>query len=96
MTKILMCWELRAGQGHLGRLAPIAKHLRECGYDIDLASRILRPVRSLFSDAVNSIYQAPIQLSLGGEGIFPTLGFAHVLNNVGYASVDSLEPLVRA
>ena len=53
-------------------------------------------MRPLFSDAVNSIYEAPIQLSPGGEGTFPTLGFPHVLNNVGYVSVDSLEPLVRA
>ena len=96
MANILLCWELGGGLGHLGRLAPVAQHLSGGGHQIDLASRRLRPVQNLFGNTLRNVYQAPIQLSPAGDGIFRTIGFAHILNNVGYSSVDALAALVRA
>jgi hypothetical protein len=96
MANILCCWELGAGLGHLRRLAPIAAYLRGTGHDVNLASRVLRPVGALFGDNLNRVYQAPFQFGPSSEAIQPTVGLAHVLNNVGFGSEDGLLALVRA
>lgn len=37
MPKILMGWELGGGTGHVARLLPIGRALRDCGHEVSLA-----------------------------------------------------------
>jgi hypothetical protein len=73
-----------------------AAYLRGAGHDVNLASRILLPVGPLFGDSLNRAYQVPFQFGLSSEAIQPTVGFAHVLNSVGFGSEGALLALVRA
>ena len=97
MANILLGWELGAGLGHLTRLAPVARHLHERGHAVTVASRNLKPVYDVFGNSVERVCQAPYHpAGRDSGGILPTLGFIHILNNIGFDDPDGLRALTDA
>ncbi|MGC4031631.1 MAG: hypothetical protein QM754_07850 [Tepidisphaeraceae bacterium] len=94
MAKVVFAWELGGGIGHLMRIVPIAKALRDARHqvllitrDVPAASKFMRPI------GVPCI-QAPIHQSPPFKKL--TLNFAHVLESVGYGDSEGLRALASA
>jgi hypothetical protein len=94
VARYLLGWELGAGLGHIGRLLPIARALREAGQEAIFALRSLTPAYDLLKPEGFPFFAAPI---VPPEGPVPrTSSYGDLLGVAGYADIRRLEPRVAA
>lgn len=99
---ILIGWELGAGRGHLARLVPIIRALREAGCDVVAAVRDVPAARDMFNSlhAIASaghleICQAPIFVHRSPAGP-PVFSLPETMARIGFADPEKLGPVIRA
>ncbi len=96
MAKVLFCWELGAGRGHLAPHLPLAERLRARGHEVLFAVRHLRHAEALLGKAGFRYLQAPTWIptqTLTGTTI---RSYPQVLLNVGCHEHDIVVGRARA
>jgi rhamnosyltransferase subunit B len=94
VARILLGWELGAGLGHITRLLPIARALREAGQECIFALRSLTPAYDLLKSEQFPFLVAPI---VPPDGPVPrSSSYGDLLGVAGYADIRRLEPRVAA
>ena len=93
MARILLAWELGSGLGHVVRLAPVARELRDAGHECVFALRNPRAAAQTSIADGFTIVQAPLAVPMKSAGPLGSLG--DVLATIGYADPGRLEPLLR-
>lgn len=94
MARILFAWELGGDLGHLMRLAPLARQLRERGHHVVVAVRDLSRAAPIL-DGV-PVLQAPIWLPRGRSLPQAPACYPDILQHYGYLSVAGLKGLIKA
>jgi hypothetical protein len=95
MATILIAWELGGGLGHLTRLVPILRRLRQRGHRLFAAVRDLSGIDAVFGDLEVSYLQAPIKISKSPDRIEPPRTFAHILHNSGFSHPGELRAMAE-
>ena len=95
MARILMVWEMGAGNGHLDLLRAVAGFLLPFGHDIALVSANPRAAHRQFHSLGIPVYPAPIRHGSAGR-VSMTDSYAQVLLDNGYANARGLSAAVRA
>jgi hypothetical protein len=95
MTTILLAWELGAGLGHVSRLLPIARALRERGFRVVAAVRDIAYAGAALSREGVECLQAPHYFGTSIAPI-PSRTFAHILRNVGFGNAECLRALAAS
>jgi UDP:flavonoid glycosyltransferase YjiC (YdhE family) len=95
MGKILCCWELGEGYGHIGQFFPVIKEFVRRGHEVHFVVKDLSKLGNLDWPASVSFLQAPLWLerpknSLGAEC------YAEIILHKGYESAVHLKTLVKA
>ena len=95
MSRILLAWEMGSNLGHISRLLPIGRRLRERGHsvlavvrDLELAARILAPAGIPF-------IQAPRMSSVPAVSAQPA-SYADILRYSGWGDVQQLWAMTQA
>ena len=98
MARILLCWELGGGLGHLTPLQHISKYYVEQGHEVWLASKDVVRFRRVFADLPVNLLQAPYTENAREIGVEnkAAAGFADLLKRVGYHDELVLTGLVQA
>jgi UDP:flavonoid glycosyltransferase YjiC (YdhE family) len=96
MATVLLAWELGAGIGHLMNLRPIGRELVKRGHRVVAVVRDLLSVDEVFAGTGIAFMPAPIIPRRGPAPYEPTLGFAHILGNIGFANERALATLFAA
>lgn len=81
--RILFCWELGGGYGHIRMIAPLARELKRRGHEVLLAAKDVAACHGFFRDTGIEVVQAPImaeRVSTPGT----TLNFSDMLTRCGY------------
>lgn len=94
MSRLLACWELGLGNGHITYLAAAARGLAALGHDSWLAARDVATPRQLADHPFAGVVQAPVWLRSRVAG--PTHSFGQVIADGGFADDEGLVELVRA
>ncbi len=94
MARLLACWELGLGLGHLAKLAPAARALAGLGHESWLAARDVTRVAAVGDGAFARVLAAPQWLGRGAAD--PTLGYGQLFADGGFGDDDGLVALVRA
>jgi hypothetical protein len=99
MARLLACWEMGGGFGHIGKLASAARPLAAMGHESWLAARDVSAVRGLGGEAVfDKVVQAPIwvraRAARGPRA--PTFSYGQVIATGGFADDEGLAHLVQA
>jgi UDP:flavonoid glycosyltransferase YjiC (YdhE family) len=95
LSRILLCWELGGGYGHLSHLHALAAPLRAMGHECVLALKDLSRAGSLFDPREFVLLQAPVWLPTSMNVPAP-LSYADILLHFGYLRPDCLQGLVAA
>lgn len=95
MSRILIAWELGSNYGHLARLLPIARRLRERGHGVVLAVRDTRAAAELLGSSELTFVQAPVSLAKARLARSPA-SYAELLLGEGYAEPTALAGRVAA
>lgn len=98
MARILLCWELGGGLGHLAPLQQISEYFIAQGHEVWLASKDVTRVRRIFADLPVNLLQAPHTENSRDLGVNKqaAAGFADLLRRVGYHNELALLGLVQA
>ena len=94
MSRIFIAWELGGGMGHIQRLYPVARALRERGHNVTFAVRDLFRAEPVLGQGGFQVLQAPLPRIQGGGGLAES--FAQILLRCGYGDAAVLTGLVRA
>lgn len=95
MAKFMLCWEMGAGLGHVGRLKPIAQTLRARGHECALLLRDLVQSDGLLGDLPAPRLQAPVWLHQVVRLPDPLVSLPEILLGQGYLQPGPLAALVR-
>jgi len=93
MSRITLAWEHGEGYGHVSRLLPIARELRERGHEVSFVVTRLRESERVLRGQGFSMIQAPVFWRSRKAPLQKTPTFAAILLNQGYDSADTLRPL---
>lgn len=93
MARILICWELGAGYGHLARLAPVARALAALGHEVSVAARDVLSAHAMLGGF--AIHQAPIRLK-GTALPGAALNYADILMRSGLSDGPAITALIAA
>ncbi|HEY5719116.1 MAG TPA: nucleotide disphospho-sugar-binding domain-containing protein [Gammaproteobacteria bacterium] len=96
MARILFCWELGAGRGHITPHLGVARRLRELGHRVTFALRSLEHAETLLGTQGFDYLQAPTRLHACPCPIKPVQSPAQILHNVGYYDPAILLGRVKA
>lgn len=99
---VLIGWELGAGEGHLARLVPIVRALRERGWTVVAAVRDVQRARRILASVGRR--DGPGQFILGQAPIFlhrvekrsPASSLAEILADIGFADAELIKPVLDA
>lgn len=89
MSRILYCWELGAGYGHIAAFLPVARRLRQAGHDVIFVLKNLQFADVLLGDEAFGYLQAPVYWP-DGRPLPAALNYAGILANTGYTDPTSL------
>ena len=94
MARLLACWELGLGYGHINYLAAAARGLTALGHESWLATRDVVTVRVLPDRPFTQVLQAPIWT----RSLVSTMTYSYgqAIADGGFADDDGLVELVRA
>lgn len=96
MATVLLTWELGGGLGHLMKLLPVARGLRERGHHVVAALCDLSCANKVFRGVNVVCLQAPIKTRVVGPRFDPPRTFAHILWNSGFGDFDELLAMTGA
>jgi len=98
LARILLCWELGGGLGHLTPLQQISEYYINQGHEVWLASRDVANVKRVFGDLPVTLLQAPYTDNARQLGVDKqaAAGFADLLRRVGYHDKQALTGLLQA
>ncbi|PKN95106.1 MAG: hypothetical protein CVU44_00025 [Chloroflexi bacterium HGW-Chloroflexi-6] len=88
--KILYCWELGAGYGHLFRMLPITNALVAQGHFVQIAAPDRSHARDVFEPHGIAVWPAPAQQAPPRKLVY-SLNYAQVLLRAGYWHAESLK-----
>ena len=94
MARVVLCWELGAGNGHLTKLVECVKPLIEQGHQICLVARNLAAVKNFDIFKNIDIYQAPVLIQSTQE--HQAVNYSSVLLMCGYDNSDNLYLVLKA
>ncbi|MGQ9368774.1 glycosyltransferase [Azospirillum sp. ST 5-10] len=96
MARVLLAWELGDGFGHVTRLLPIARRLREAGHECLFAMRSLDNAHTVLAADGFPLLQAPyaVPRPLPGAKSQGMQSFGDILAAVGFADLPRLGALV--
>jgi hypothetical protein len=94
MARLLACWELGLGLGHLAVLSPVAQALRARGHESWLAACDVVAAQDTADAPFARVLQAPRWLGLPVQG--STLGYGQVFADAGFGDSAGLQALVAA
>lgn len=94
MARVVYCWELGAGYGHISAFLPIARALREQGHQTVFVLRDLAQAETWLAEENFRYLQAPLRALAPNTP--PANSYAQILCNAGYAERDSLIARMRA
>jgi UDP:flavonoid glycosyltransferase YjiC (YdhE family) len=97
MARLLACWELGLGNGHLGLLAPVARALADLGHESWLASRDVVTPGTLWADSTPPfarVVQAPLWVRQ--RVAVPTFSYGQVIGDAGFLGEEGMIEIVRA
>ncbi|WP_029008238.1 nucleotide disphospho-sugar-binding domain-containing protein [Azospirillum halopraeferens] len=96
MARVLLAWELGDGFGHVTRLVPIARRLRDAGHDCVFAMRSLDNAHTVLDREGFRLVQAPFAVPrpLPGNTAGGMQSFGDILAAVGFADPPRLDALV--
>lgn len=94
MSRLLACWELGLGNGHITYLASAARGLAALGHESWLASRDVVTPRVIADRPFARVVQAPVWLRSSVTEM--THSFGQVIADAGFADDDGLVEIVRA
>ena len=95
MSRIAFVWELGTAYGHISRMLPFARKLKQRGHEVALIVRELHNAGNLHSDGI-PILQAPIWLPQTKGLRNPPLNFSEILLRYGYLDSQGLTGLLSA
>jgi UDP:flavonoid glycosyltransferase YjiC (YdhE family) len=95
MSRILLAWELGSNLGHLSRLLPLARGLKERGHDVLVAARDLVLATEVLAPAGIRFVQSPAE-GRARATLRPPQSYADVLLMQGWESAPKLWGLVQA
>lgn len=95
MAVIALNWEIGADLGHIGRLLPLARQLRDAGHRPVLILRDLSRIEELLGDEHIEYLQAPVWLPQSPK-LPPDLNFTETLCRFGYTEPAGLLGMCRA
>ena len=95
MSRILFCWELGGGYGHIGGFLPIAIELRTRGHEVIFAIRELTHAENILGRQGFRYLQAPIWLAKLKSST-PPVNYAEILLAEGWLSQQGLGAQVKA
>lgn len=98
MGRILLAWELGDGLGHVMRLLPLAKRLRESGHECIFAVRNVPISHGVIQREGFVVLQAPMLIPHAPEDVRnkPIATYGDILATIGYDDVDRLLAMVDA
>src|SRR6478672_7698711 len=96
MPTILFTWEQGGGLGHIVPMLPIARGLAARGHRVFMALRDLSRARAVFEEDSIHLLQAPFKVGAPDFPILPSMNFAHLLHNIGFADVRELGAMAEA
>ena len=96
MATVLLTWELGGGLGHLMRLLPLTRRLRQQGHGVVAVLRDLSRANKVFGGLDVVCLQAPIKTRVGTPRFDPPRSFAHILWNSGFGDFDELLAMTAA
>jgi UDP:flavonoid glycosyltransferase YjiC (YdhE family) len=94
MARLLACWELGLGNGHINYLASAARGLAASGHESWLATRDVVTARVLPDRPFAKVLQAPLWTRSLVNSM--TYSYGQVIADGGFADDDGLAELVRA
>lgn len=89
VRRVLIAWELGGHLGHLARLLPIARQLREDGVQVAFAVREPRAAARVLAQEGWEVLQAPLQASPGWRPQ-PAVNHADILMQDGFGDTQSV------
>lgn len=89
-SRVLLCWELGTGFGHLVSLRALAAVLREAGHECVFAVRQLGSANEFLDPALGPVYQAPVKLGAGRNPVKTQVSYASLLHNTGFDDTPEL------
>jgi len=95
MATFMLCWELGAGLGHVGRLKPLAQALEARGHHCVMMVRDLVQPGGLLRDMRQPVLQAPVWLHQVAGLPDPLVSLAEILLGQGYLQPATLAAQVR-
>lgn len=94
MSRILFCWELGQGFGHISQLALLGRALREAGHEVRFAVRDTETAgRALAPLGFADWLQAPVPR---GRAAPPAASYSEMLGNVGFHDPAALRGRLAA
>lgn len=95
-SRVLLCWELGAGFGHLVALRAFAEVLRDAGHDCAFAVRNLGSANEFLDPALGPVHQAPVKLGASRNPVKTQTSFASLLHNTGFDDIHELAGRLEA
>ncbi len=96
MARILFCWELGAGLGHMLVHLDLARHLREQGHAVAFALRDLSRAEVVFGREGFTYVQAPVRIRPVADPVPVPRTYTHILHNIGFADTLALTAQAKA
>jgi len=96
MARIVMCWELGGGLGHVAPMKPLAEALRARGHEVCFIVRETLAAELLLDPVNLPWFRAPLQVEPVIPFRRPTLNMAHILHNNGFHNSIALIGRLRA
>jgi UDP:flavonoid glycosyltransferase YjiC (YdhE family) len=95
--RILFIWELGDGLGHVSRILPLARRLKEAGETCMFAVRNVENSHRLLGDTGMTLLQAPMtQPVTDYDGKAAIGAYGDIMETVGYGRIERLHALLTA
>lgn len=95
MSRIAFVWELGSSYGHISRLLPYARKLKQRGHQVMLVLRELHHAAELLNEDM-PILQAPIWLPIMQGLAEPPISYSEIMMRYGHFAPNGLAGLVGA
>ena len=96
MSTVLFAWELGGGMGHLLPHRELLAALLKKGHTVHVASRDVGRAGIAFEGLPCHFWPVPLTLDLPRKVYQPTVSFAQILHNVGFANVADVTLRITA
>ena len=96
-NRILFIWELGDGLGHVSRMLPLARRLKDSGATCMFAVRNIENSHKVLDGTGMAMLQAPITQPVTDYGGKAAIGaYGDIMETIGYARVERLHALLTA